>query len=84
MVNKIVRKPLEYYLNLKYPVTTIPDETGGYVPEIKDLPGCFTQGETFEETYANMEEAKRLWLVVTYKDGNDISLPNQAKGSKRA
>ncbi|MFM7370356.1 MAG: type II toxin-antitoxin system HicB family antitoxin, partial [Sphaerospermopsis kisseleviana] len=44
---KFVKQSLEYYLNLKYSVTLYPDaEQGGYVAEIKDLPGCLTQGET--------------------------------------
>jgi predicted RNase H-like HicB family nuclease len=75
MTTDIARKPLEFYLELKYPVTIIPDETGGYVAEIEDLPGCFTQGETLEETYENMEEARRLWLESAYEDGLDIPLP---------
>ena len=75
MVNEIERKPLEFYLELKYPVTITPDITGGYVAEIEDLPGCFTQGETLEETCENMEEARRLWLESACEDGLDIPLP---------
>lgn len=75
MVTEEKRKPLEYYLGLKYPVTLIPAEEGGYVADIEDLPGCFTQGETLEETYANIEEAKRLWIEVAYEDGQDIPEP---------
>lgn len=43
------RKPLKYYLKLKYPFTLYPDVTGGYFVEIADLPGCYSQGETAEE-----------------------------------
>jgi antitoxin HicB len=75
MVTESKRKPIEYYLNLKYPVTIIPAEEGGYVAEIEDLPGCFTQGETLEETYANIEEARKLWIEVAYEDGQDIPEP---------
>jgi antitoxin HicB len=75
MTTKTERKPLEFYLELKYPVTIIPDVTGGYVAEIEDLPGCFTQGETIEETYTNMEEARRLWLESAYEDGLDLPVP---------
>ncbi len=75
MVTDIERKPLDFYLKLKYPVTIIPDETGGYVAEIEELPGCYTQGETLEETYANMEESRHLWLESAYEDGLDIPLP---------
>ena len=79
MTSEIERKPFEYYLELKYPITIIPDITGGYVAEIKDLPGCFTQGETLEETYENMEEARRLWLESAYEDGLDIPLPEDER-----
>lgn len=72
---KTERKPLEFYLELKYSTTITPDATGGYVAEIEDLPGCFTQGETIEETYANIEEARRLWLESAYEDDLDIPLP---------
>ena len=75
MTTKTERKPLEFYLELKYSITITPDVTGGYVAEIEDLPGCFTQGETLEETYANMEEARRLWLESAYEDDLDIPLP---------
>src|SRR3972149_2864379 len=75
MVIEVKREPMEYYLSLRYPITIIPDETGGYVAEIEDLPGCFTQGETLEEVYANMEEARRLWIDVAYEDGQDIPEP---------
>jgi len=75
MVTAQKRKPLEYYLGLKYPVTLIPAEEGGYVAEIEDLPGCFTQGETLEETYANIKEARHLWIEVAYEDGQNIPEP---------
>lgn len=75
MVTEVKRKPLDYYLKLQYPVTLIPDETGGYTVEIEDLPGCISQGETVEEAMEMIEEARRLWLEVAYEDGLEISEP---------
>ena len=75
MVTKAKRKPLEFYLNLKYPVTLIPAEEGGYAVEIEDLPGCYSQGETIEEAMQMMEEARQLWLESAYEDNLDIPLP---------
>ena len=66
---------LEYYLNLQYPVTLYPDPEGGYVAEIKDLPGCLTQGETLEETMININEARELWIETAYEAGDNIPLP---------
>jgi antitoxin HicB len=71
----IERKLLEYYLNLKYPVTIHAALEGGFVAEIEDLPGCLAQGETLEEAYDEIEIARKLWLETTYEDGQDIPLP---------
>jgi len=70
-------KPLEYYLNLKYPVTLEAAPEGGYFVQIEDLPGCYSQGETAEEAMEMMEEARRLWLESAYEDGLDIPLPRE-------
>jgi predicted RNase H-like HicB family nuclease len=71
----VERKPLEYYLSLKYPVTFYPDPEGGYVVEIEDLPGCISQGETLEEAVEMIEDARRCWLEVAYEEGMNIPLP---------
>lgn len=74
--NALNKKSLEYYLNLKYPITLYPDAEGGYVAEIKDLPGCLTQGENLEETINNINEARELWLETAYEFQDEIPLPN--------
>jgi antitoxin HicB len=66
---------LEYYLNLKYPVTLESAPEGGYFVEIEDLPGCYSQGETAEEAMEMIEDARHLWLESAYEDGLDIPLP---------
>ncbi len=75
-INKTNPKPLEYYLNLTYPVTVYPESEGGYVAVIKDLPGCMTQGETADEIMANIEEARQLWIETAYDFGDPIPLPS--------
>ncbi len=70
------REPLDYYLGLKYPITFYPDPQGGYVIEIKDLPGCMTQAETVEEAMENIEEARSLWIETAYEFGDEIPLPS--------
>lgn len=44
--------------------------------QIKDLPGCLTQGETLDETIANINEARELWIETAYEAGDDVPLPN--------
>jgi len=74
---KYERKQLDYYLNLNYPITVYPDrEEGGYVAEIKDLPGCLRKGDTLEETMNNIAEACQLWIETVYDSGKEIPLPS--------
>ncbi len=73
---KVQSQPLDYYLNLDYPVTVYPDVEGGFVAEIKDLPGCITQAETIEELMENINEARELWIEAVYESGKrEIPLP---------
>ena len=70
------KEPLQNYLNRKYPITLYPDDEGGYVAEIKDLPGCLTQGDTLEETMNNINEAKELWIETAYEASDEIPSPS--------
>ncbi|MEL6453991.1 MAG: type II toxin-antitoxin system HicB family antitoxin [Cyanobacteria bacterium J06623_5] len=70
------KKPLEYYLSLSYPITFYPEEVGGFTVEIPDLPGCLSQGETLEEAFEMIAEAKELWLEVAHEHGDPIPLPS--------
>ena len=44
-------------------------EEGGYWAEVPSLPGCVSQGETLEETIANIREAIELYIEVLAEDG---------------
>lgn len=48
-----------------------PDE-GGYWVEVPALPGCVTQGETFEEALANAREAIRGHVEAIAQVGEPI------------
>jgi antitoxin HicB len=71
----ISRKTLEFYIDLKYPVTLEAAPEGGYFIQIEDLPGCYSQEETVAEAILMIEDARRLWLEVAYEIGRDIPLP---------
>jgi len=70
------QKPLEFYLGLSYPITLYPEEVGGFTVQIKDLPGCLSQGETIEEAFEMINEARELWLEVAHEYGDPIPLPS--------
>ena len=49
---------------MKLHVTIEQDEAGYYVTEVPALPGCLSQGKTYEEAIANIKEAIEGWLEV--------------------
>lgn len=61
-----MNKNLEYYMQLNYPVeiNKISEEDGGgFFASIPMLNGCMSDGETIDEAYQNIEEAKKEWLT---------------------
>lgn len=60
---------------LKYTAVFEPEETGGYSVEIPALPGCVSQGETFEEALANIKEAAELYV----EDLKESEIPREEK-----
>lgn len=77
MATTAKRKPLEYYLSLKYPMHVIADDvTDSYVVMFPDLPGCMTQVDSLDELAEMAEEARILWIETEYEDGDPIPLPS--------
>jgi predicted RNase H-like HicB family nuclease len=56
-------------------------EEGGFWAEVPSLPGCFTEGETLEETLANLREAILCWLGHTIEITRSEA-PNQQDDSE--
>lgn len=54
---------------LKYTVIFEPAEEGGYVVSVPALPGCITQGDTFEEAVEMAQDAISLYLSVLGEEG---------------
>lgn len=51
-------------------------EEGGFWAECPSLPGCVSQGDTWDETVANIKEAIELWIDVALEDGDPIPTEN--------
>jgi predicted RNase H-like HicB family nuclease len=45
-----------------YTILIHPAEEGGFWVEVPTLPGCFSQGESIEETMKNVREAIELHI----------------------
>jgi antitoxin HicB len=71
-------RKVEDYLRLPYTIEVIRDndeENPGWVARVVELPGCITQGDTFEELREMIEDAMRGWIEVALEDGIPIPEP---------
>jgi predicted RNase H-like HicB family nuclease len=48
--------------NQFYKVIIEPQEEGGFTAYIPKLPGCVSEGDTYNETLVNIQEALKLYL----------------------
>ncbi len=53
---------------MKIKVVVHPAEEGGYWAEVPAIPGCLTQGDTWEELLSNIYEAIEACMSVDIED----------------
>ena len=69
--NKSMKKSLSRKI-LKYTVIFEPAEEGGYIVSVPSLPGCVSQGDTFEQASAMIKDAMRGYLDVLKEEKQEI------------
>jgi len=70
----IMAKTLEDYMALPYTIEIIPDD-GAWFVQIKELSGCMTEVDSWDEILSAIEEAKHLWLELALERGRPIPEP---------
>ncbi len=63
---------------LEYNVLFTKEPEGGYSVSVPDLPGCHSQGDTFEEAENNIKEAITLYLEEADPDLYHVT-PDQSR-----
>lgn len=56
----------------KFAVVIEPCEEGGYFATCPALPGCHTEGETYEEVIQNIRDAIKLYIEDLQEAGEPI------------
>jgi len=56
----------------EYTALLHPAAEGGFWAEVPALPGCLSQGETVEETLANVQEAAAAYLQALRDEGKAV------------
>ncbi len=55
-------------MTITFKVELIPEPDGGYVANVPALPGCHTQGDSFDEVIENIKDAIQLYIDVLYEE----------------
>ena len=61
---KIVRDDIDYEFEVA--------EEGGYVVAVPELPGCLSEGDTFEQAWEMIQDAMQGWLEVATSHGDHV------------
>jgi len=59
-----------------YKIIFAPQEEGGYTVTAPSLPGCVSEGDTYDEALSNIKEAIALYLESLQADGLPIPEEN--------
>jgi predicted RNase H-like HicB family nuclease len=65
---------------LEYPVLVEPlppEDGGGFLATVPDLPGCMSDGETPEEALANIRNAVEAWIEEARALGRSVPTPTR-------
>ena len=71
-------KTAKEYLKEPYSRVLIPEVDGTYSADILEFPGCFAEGRTPDEAYANLEKVAASWIEAALEQGQEIPLPIEA------
>jgi predicted RNase H-like HicB family nuclease len=52
-----------------------PEDGGGFLARVPELPGCFSDGETDAEALANVHDAILCWISAAERAGRPVPAP---------
>ena len=64
---------------LEYPVLIEPlgpDDDGGFLATVPDLPGCMSDGRTAEEALVHIQDAIAAWIEAAQDMGRPVPRPS--------
>ncbi|MFD3274573.1 toxin-antitoxin system HicB family antitoxin [Paenibacillus dendritiformis] len=74
------QKDLNYYLSLPYTFQVKRTEDG-YWASVKELDGCHTSGNTWEEAYSELQEVFKTHIKIKLEYGDPIPEPEDEEYS---
>ncbi len=62
---------------MEYTILIYKAEEGGFWAEVPALPGCYSQGETVEETIENIKEAIEAHLLALKEEKEEMPVKEE-------
>jgi antitoxin HicB len=66
--------------SLQYPIVVEPlppEDGGGFIVTVPDLPGCMSDGATPEEAVTNVQDAIVAWIEAAQDLGHTVPKPSR-------
>jgi predicted RNase H-like HicB family nuclease len=64
-------------MTLTFKIELIEETDGGFIANVPALPGCHTQGDSYDEVIENVKDAIQLYLDVLYDESTStLSKPH--------
>jgi predicted RNase H-like HicB family nuclease len=73
--NAELRAKVEAALKLPYSRVFQKEESGGFSACILEFIGCYTDGDTVQEVWDNLEDAAESWLESLFEQGMPLPEP---------
>ncbi|WP_142521400.1 type II toxin-antitoxin system HicB family antitoxin [Pseudorhizobium endolithicum] len=54
-----------------------PEDGGGFLATVPDLPGCMSDGETPQQAISNVQDAIESWIEAAHETGRPIPQPSR-------
>jgi antitoxin HicB len=74
-------KPVEYYLDLPYTIEFVRDlsdpERPVWFASVRELPGCMTEADEFDEAARQIRDAMGVWIVDALEAGDTVPVPKR-------
>ncbi len=62
--------------NIKYEVIVYwSNEDDCFISEMPELPGCMSDGKSYEEAIVNIGQVAKMWIQVATEEGREIPEP---------
>jgi antitoxin HicB len=69
------QRSVDDYMKLSYSIQLTPNEDLGWFADVRELPGCMSDGDSPDNAVKNLNEVMSEWIAAALEDMGTIPLP---------